>query len=110
MGLGFRELHRTAQKRAAYPKFRRERSTGLDIGEGSPNVPQRPWLSFPGGGGTQSSQLLLPLSLHSTSLCPEEVVPNDPPQAALAAGTPGRVTGQQDRAIRSPGPEAQDTG
>lgn len=53
MGLGFRELHRTAQKRAAYPKFRRERSTGLDIGEGSPNVPQRPWLSFPGGGHSE---------------------------------------------------------
>lgn len=108
MGLGFRQLHRTAQKRAANPKSRRERSTGLDIGEGSPNVPQRPWLSFP--GGTQSSQPLLPLPLHSISLCPEEVVPNDPPQAALAPGTPGRVTGQQDRAIRSPGPAAQDTG
>ena len=107
MGLGFRELHRTAQKRAAYPKSRRERSTGVDIGEGSPNVPQRPWLSFP--GGTQRSQPLLPLPLHSTSLCPEEVVPKDPPQAALDAGTPGRVPGQQDRAVRSAGPEAQDT-
>ncbi|TKC43502.1 hypothetical protein EI555_020483 [Monodon monoceros] len=36
------ELHRTAQKRAAYPEFRRERSTGLDIG----------FLEAAGGDGT----------------------------------------------------------